>query len=368
MKLALVCDDLIQFGGQERLVEALIDMFPQAPLYTTLVSKEWEKRLKAENTDFRTSFIQRFPLKEKLNRLYASLLLHIFSFESFDLSDYDVVLSVSSRFAHNVITQPGTRHICYMNSPGRMFWEPDSYFENEFSQSEFMNKLVQIILTPVLAHIRVSDFAAAQRVDKFVANSKTSQGRIKKYYSRDSEVIYPFIDVNKYHVLKAEKGNYFVVLARLVPWKQIDVAIKACNRLKYYLKIIGDGPDKKRLMRMAGETVEFTGYVSEKEKIELLSGCKALINTQYEDFGIVPLEAMACGKPVIAYGKGGVLETVVDGETGAFFRQQTSNSLIEVLKDFNADSYSSEECVKQASKFDIKFFQDKIRKLINTID
>ncbi len=366
MKLAIVCDDLIQKGGAEKVVEEFSDMFPDSPIYTSVASKEWQSRFKKKNRVVKTSFLQKFPFSVRLNRYYSPFLLHALAFQSFDFSDFDVVLSSSSRFAHFVLTKPDTTHFCYMHSPGRMFWEPFDYFENEnFGALRPFKPLSGKFLRSSLSYLRMIDFEASKKVDFFIANSKVSQARIKKYYGRDSQIIHPFIDYGKFEKVKPEEGKYFLVLTRLVSWKRVDVAIKACKDLGFKLKIIGVGPDLGRLKSISDSSVDFLGYVSEDRKIEEIRKCKALIITQKEDFGIVPLEAMACGKPVVALGKGGVLETVVPGKTGEFFEEQNFLSLENVLKNFDPFGYSAKDCKEQARKFDRKIFDMEIKKAIN---
>ena len=370
MKLAIVCDDLIQKGGAEKIVEALSDIFPDSPIFTTVASNEWLKKFEGKNRVVKTSFLQKFPFPVKLNRFYAPFLLHILAIESFDLSDYDVVLSSSSRFAHFALTKPGTKHICYMHSPGRMFWEPFDYFEDEnFGALKPFKLLARWFLKLPLFYIRMKDFEVSKKVDVFVANSKTTQKRIKKYYGRDSKIIYPFVDYEKFQQIGAENnsddGGFYLIVTRLVAWKKVDIAIKAFNELKKELRIIGGGPDVIRLKSLAGPSINFLGYANDKEKIENITKCKAVIITQKEDFGIVPLEAMACGKPVIAFGEGGATETIVPGITGEFFDEKNSSSLKKVVEDFASDKYSPSECKKRAFEFDKNIFEKEIKKIIN---
>ncbi|MBW6441304.1 glycosyltransferase [Patescibacteria group bacterium] len=365
MKLAIVYDDLIQHGGAEKVLEALSDIFPDAPIYTSVASKEWLDKFKNKNRTVITSFLQKFPLAVKLNRYYSPFLLHVLAFESFDLADYDLVLSYSSRFSHFVITKPGTKHICYMNSPGRMFWEPFDYFENEsYGFLRPFKLLARKFLKLPLSYIRMVDFNASKKVDCFFANSRTSQKRIKKYYGRDAEIIYPFVETNKFKNVESEDGDYFLVITRLSAWKKVDIAINACENIQEKLKIIGEGPDMTRLKNISKYSTDFLGYVSEDEKKEVIRKCKAVIITQKEDFGIVPLEAMACGKPVIAFGEGGVVETVLPGKTGEFFDIQNSSSLEKVIKNFDLKKFSVEDCKSRAKEFDIDIFEKKIRELI----
>lgn len=365
MKLAIVCDDLIQHGGAEKVVEEFVDMFPDAPIYTSVASKDWLEKLSKKGRIVKTSFLQKFPFSAKLNRYYSPFLLHVLAFESFDFSKFDVVLSSSSRFAHFIITKPATKHICYMHSPGRMFWESHDYFEKEtYGILKPLRALAMPFLKIPLLYLRLADYSASKKVDKLIANSKSTQAKIKKYYGRESEIIFPFIDFKKFENVRPENGDYFLIVTRLASWKKVDIAIEACNQLNSKLKIIGDGPDLERLKSLAGPTIEFLGYVDNEEKIEVMRKCRALIVTQKEDFGIVPLEIMACGKPVIAFGKGGAKETVVESKTGEFFDEQTATSLAEVLKSFDLQKYNSEDCKSRAKEFDKKIFIDKVRRAV----
>ncbi len=393
MKIALVHDDLIQYGGAERLFEAMREVWPKADIYTSMTT--WEGSPKDRNPQ--TSFMQKLPFKEKLYRHYFPL--YPLAFESFNLSEYDLVISSSTRFAHGVITPPETLHICYMNSPGRMFWEPQTYFEN-FPHS------FKFLLNPFLSYFRLWDYAAAQRVDRFIANAKTPQARIKKYYGRDSHVIYPFVDLKRFSKDAASfparlafgdsvaggpnpsgsgpstrrvspataspdrffRDDYFLIVSRLTAWKKIDMAIEACNQLKLPLKIIGKGPDFQRLKKFAGlpagrqvPTVELLGRLTDEEVVSYYQSCRALIFPQKEDFGITPLEAQAAGKPVIAFKAGGALETVIDGKTGEFFYPQTAEALTKVLKDFGPEKYQSEDCCQQAERFGKTRFQTELK-------
>ena len=356
MRIALVCDDLVQHGGHEKVVMDVCKIFPKAPLFTTMATKEWRKRCVEEGIELKTSFMQKFPFKKGLNRAYAPLLFYILALENFNFNDYDVVISMSSRFAHGVVTQPKTLHICYMSTVGRMIWEPNTYFRNA--------KLAKMLLKLPLSHLRLWDKVASSRPDYFLTNSKTSQHRIKKYYGRESEIVYPAIDKTQFEgVGDIEKEDYYLVLTRLAAWKRVDIAVRACRNLGLKLKVAGSGPDKSRLLKLAkgAKEIEFLDYVSDEDKVKYLKRCKALIVTQFEDFGITPLEAMICGTSVIAYAKGGVLETVIDGETGEFFKNQTEKSLEEILRKFNAEKFDQEKSKTQAAKFNIDNFNNQIR-------
>lgn len=406
MKFAIVFDDLIQFGGAERLLLAVHELYHDAPIYTSLASDEWTMRCKEKNIRLVTSWMQGLPFKKSLNRFYGLLGLHAVAFESFKFDDFDVVLSISARFAHGIITKPSTIHICYMNSPGRMFWEPWDYFEREgFLQNKLIRGLFWIFASPFLTLLRLWDYACAQRVDFFIANSKTPQARIRKYYKRDAEVIYPFADdligVNQGAVIPmtsdpadpqkagrglSEDGNatpYFLVVTRLSPWKRVDIAIEACKIAGTNLKIIGEGSDKNRLIKIAMDdrtafdaptnpapqksTIEFLGYVSDQEKIQVMQNCQALIITQKEDFGITALEVMTLGRPVLAYKSGGVLETVIEGVTGEFFDPQTPQALAQKLSNFNPSNYSSQVCKNRAREFSKQKFLTQVDEFVKKV-
>ncbi|MFC1756063.1 glycosyltransferase [Patescibacteria group bacterium] len=369
MKIALVCDDLVQHGGQEKVVMDICKIFPNAPLYTSMATKKWVDKCEKEDIELKTSFMQKFPFKKALVRVYAPFLFYITALESFDFNDYDVVVSISSRFAHGVITQPKTFHVCYLNTVGRMIWEPDSYFENEgFNRLRITKKIFRSFLKKPLAHLRQWDRVASTRPDYIFVNSVTTKGRVKKYYKKDSTLLNPGVDSRKFKDYKKyEKQDYFLVLTRLATWKRVGLAIKSCRGLGLKLKIVGEGPDKKRLEDMAKgyDGVEFLGYVSEEEKVKHLSSCRALIMTQHEDFGLVPIEAMNCGTPTIAFKKGGVLETVIEGETGEFFNEQNEESLGRALKDFDETKYELEKLLIQAEIFDMKHFNNFLKSFIN---
>lgn len=367
MRLAIVFDDLIQLGGAENIFDTCLEIWPDADIYTACASDYWKTRLSDRN--LYVSFVDRLPYKEKLNKIYAALLLHAFAYQSFDLNSYDVALSISARFAHFVKTKPATSHICYMNSPGRMFWEPFYYFQGKNSLRNGM-KIFKYFLLPSLSFIRMYDRAAAQQVDHFIANSKTPQKRISKYYGRESSVIYPFantISFDSSSVAGLPDTPYYLIVSRLVSWKKIDYVIETFNKLGKTLVIAGTGPDKNRLRRIAQKNVIFLDYISEDLKYRYMTHAEALILPQYEDFGITPVESMSCGTPVIAFGKGGALETVVEGKTGTFFYEQNSESLIKCLGLYNKEKYHSDICKAQAKKFTKDIFKYRLEATLNKI-
>lgn len=367
-KIAIVFDDLIQQGGAERLLCAVSEIFPTAPIYTSIASKNWLSYFSNRNVRVITSFMQKIPFCVKLNRILGLFGLHGLAFSNFVFDDYEIVLSISARFAHHIVTKPETIHVCYINSPGRMFWEPTAYFEGEqFFSRKALKILFNLFGFPLLSYLRIRDYVCAQRVDFFIANSRTPQMRVNKYYRRDADIIYPFHDMVSISTQKTSPSNdYYIIISRLQAWKKIDIAIRACERNKIKLKIIGEGPDLKRLKSYANEYTQFLGRVSDDYKKHILENCLALIMPQKEDFGIIALEAMALGKPVIAYGFGGALETVVDGVTGSFFYSQDEKSLADVLLNFESSEFKTEDCFNQAVKFSKSRFEKELNLLIES--
>jgi len=322
MRVAIIHDWLNQVGGGEAVLEALHAMFPTAPIYTTLydaaVMPEYYR-----TWDIRTSFLQRLP---RTTRYFRYLMpLYPLAIEQFDLTGYDLVISSSSFWAKGVVTPPETLHICYCHAPMRYAW--DVYYES----SRTLPLPLYALLLVIVHRLRQWDVTSAQRVDAFVANSCFVAAKINKYYRRDAVVIYPPTDTH-YFVPNGPPGNYYVIVSRLRPYKRIEIAVEAFNRLRQPLKIIGSGSEMGRLRKLAGPTVEILGWQPRSQVREYLANCRGFILTAKEDFGIAPVEAMAAGRPVVAYGAGGALETVLEGITGVFFDAQTPESLIEGVK------------------------------------
>lgn len=355
-KIAIVHDDFIQWGGAERLVATLAEVFPDAPIYTSMYDELVAQKARIDIARFRVSFLQKIPLKRKLNKLL--FWLYPVAFEQIDFSEYDVVISSSARFAHCIITKPAIKHISYVNSPFRGFWDTDKYFGSKW----YMN-LIKFILSPIISRLRQWDFIAAQRADIVYGNSQTVVDRIKKYYRRDAEVFYPYVDFDRFSK-EQEPGftlpdGYFVVVSRLVEWKRIDLVINACNQLKLNLIIIGTGNYSQKLKSIAGNTIFFSGYLSDAETTYIMKRAQALIHPQKEDFGMTIIEANYCGIPVIAYQEGGATETVIKGKTGEFFPKQNVDSLIDVVKLFNPLVYSKDELLNNAIRFKKELFIQK---------
>ena len=357
MKVALAHDYLNQMGGAERVVLALHEMFPDAPLYTSIYDPQ---RVDAafQSIDIRTSFMQKFPLVKKHHQPF--LPFYPFAIERLDLRGYDLVFSSSSAFAKGVITRPETMHICYCHTPMRWCWNYDEYVEREH-----LGKISRAILPFFISGLRVWDQTSSMRVDHFIANSPVVADRIRKYYRRDSVVIPPPVEVSRFTFDPTNRpDDYFLIVSRLMPYKRIDLAIEACNHLHLPLVIIGSGRDENRLKRLAGPTIRFMGRLSDQEVLYYYAHCRALILPGEEDFGITPLEAQASGRPVIAYASGGSLASIVDNVTGTFFYKQTVESLVKVLASFDEHEYDPHTIYNHALEFDQPRFKRRIQQFI----
>ena len=357
MKVALAHDYLNQMGGAERVVLALHEMFPDAPLYTSIYDPQ---RVDAafQSIDIRTSFMQKFPLVKKHHQPF--LPFYPFAMERLDLRGYDLVLSSSSAFAKGIITPPETIHICYCHTPMRWCWNYEEYVEREH-----LGKISRAILPFFISGLRVWDQTSSMRVDHFIANSPVVADRIRKYYRRDSVVIPPPVEVSRFTFDPSNRPeDYFLIVSRLMPYKRIDLAIEACNHLHLPLVIIGSGRDENRLKRLAGPTIRFMGRLSDQEVLYYYAHCRALILPGEEDFGITPLEAQASGRPVIAYAAGGSLASIVDNVTGTFFYKQTVESLVKVLVSFDEHEYDPHTIYNHALEFDQPRFKRRIQQFI----
>ncbi|HEX4203202.1 MAG TPA: glycosyltransferase [Ktedonobacteraceae bacterium] len=357
MKVAIVHDYLNQMGGAERVVMALHEIFPAAPIYTSIYDP---KRVDPafQQMDIRTSFMQKFPLVTTHHQPY--LPFYPFAMESLDLRGYDLVLSSSSAFGKGVITRPGTMHICYCHTPMRWCWNYDEYVEREK-----LGRVARGILPMIITGLRVWDQTNSMRVDHFIANSPVVAERIRKYYHRDAVVIPPPVEANRFPFdANLQPEPYFLTLGRLVPYKRVDLAIEACNQLQLPLYVIGGGRDLARLQKMAGPTIRFLGKLPDEEVINYFRHCRAFLFPGDEDFGITPLEAQVCGRPVIAYGAGGALSSIIDGGTGIFFREQTAASLMEALATFDEHKFDPHVIHNHALEFDKPRFQRRILQFI----
>lgn len=354
-RVALVASWLNQYGGAERVLEVLHGMFPAAPVYTSIYAPQ-AMPAAYRSWDIRASFMQRLPFVMRRHQLF--LPLYPWAFESMAVDGYDVVVSNTSAFAHGIKTGSGTPHICYCLTPARFLWDYDGYVRREQ-----LGGAARAILPTVIERLRRWDYAAAQRVTHFVAISQLVAERIKKFYGRESSVIYPPLNSDSY-MPSSGHDDYFLIVSRLVPYKRIDLAVQACSRLGAPLVVIGDGRDRAALERMAGPTVRFLGRLPDAEVKEHLRRCKAFIFPGEEDFGLAPLEAMASGRPVIAYAAGGALETVVDGKTGAFFYESTVDALLSVIRSFRAERYEAVAVRRHAEGFDRSVFSARLRAFV----
>lgn len=350
VKTALVHDWLNQLGGAEDVLETLVDLFPEAPLYTSMY---WRQRMpqRWRTWDIRTSFIDRLPLSRRRQQLY--LPLYPLAFEQFDFREYDLVLSNKSGFCHGVITGPETLHICYCLTPTRYLWRYPQYAEQET-----LGPLTRGALAPFLTYLRMWDQLAAERVDHFIAISTEVRRRIAKFYRRDAVVIYPPVDTRRFAPAREVK-EYYLFVGRLLPYRRIDLLIEAFDYLQRPLFIAGQGRDKERLEALAGPNVTFLGYVPSEELPELMAGCRAFVWPGEEDFGIAPIQAMAAGRPVIAYAAGGALDTIVPG-TGRLFAEQSAPAIIEAVENFDTEAVDPSFIRAHAEKFDVDHFQQQL--------
>lgn len=357
MKIALTHDHLFQIGGAEKVLLELHKIFPESPVYTLIHNPEKAGLFK--DLKIKTSFLEKMPFGKKHFKWY--LWLMPIAWEQFNFSGYDIVISSSSAFSKGVLTPPNTLHISYCHSPTRYLWSDAHQYVEELKQPKIIKKILPLILN----RLRTWDHVAAQRVDKFIANSKFVAKRIKKYYQRESTVIYPPVDTKQFSI-SSKIDDYYVVVSRLRPYKRVDVAIKAFNQLHIPLKIIGSGEEEVRLKKMAKDNIEFLGELNDNERNKVLSHAKAFIHPQEEDFGIAAVEAMACGRPVIAYKSGGALETVIDGETGTFFAEQTWEALADAVIRFirQDNQFNPVKIKKHAENFDTEVFQKKMKDFI----
>jgi glycosyltransferase involved in cell wall biosynthesis len=352
MRIALVHEYLNQFGGAERVLQVLCTMFPDAPIYTLFYDSKATGGV-FKGREIRTSTLQRIPFIKKYHRLFPIFMP--MAVEQFDFSEFDVVLSVSASFAKGIITKPETKHICYCLTPPRFLWDDSQKFVEGFGYPGFIKSSVM----PLITYLRLWDREASFRVDKFITISNFIKERVAKYYLRNSEIIYPPVNIKRFYITNFS-GDYFFMAGRMVSYKRFDLAIKAFNQLGWPLKIAGTGPELKRLKKIAGKNIEFLGLVSDEKLAELYSQAKAFIFPQEEDFGITVLESMASGRPVIAYRSGGATETIIEGRTGVFFEEQNESSLVETLKKFDHSKFNPHNCRQQAERFDIPVFKEKI--------
>ena len=352
MKLALVHDWLNQIGGAEDVLEHLVSMYTDAPIYTSMYAPDLMPP-SYRAWPIRTTWMDKLPSIHTHHQRY--LPLYPLAWSRLDLSAYDVVLSNKSGFCHGVRTGAHTLHVCYCLTPTRYIWELEHYLARErFSGA------VRLAARTVARLYRRWDYAAAQRVDRFIAISTEVQRRIRRYYDRESVIIYPPVEVAERFTPAERVDDYYLVVSRLVPYKRIDLAVQACTRLGLPLLVAGSGRDRARLEALAGPTVRFLGYVPDADLPDLFARARAFIFPGLEDFGITPVQAQAAGRPVIAYKGGGALDTVVEGKTGAFFAEQTVEALMAALRAFDPADYDPRAIRAHAMRFDAARFHQAL--------
>lgn len=352
LKIALVADWLTNYGGAESVVSAFHDLFPEAPIYTTLYRPEHMRELGALK-NVRTSWLQKLPRFFKHQWLLGQMPAVV---EKFDLRKFDVVLSSCHSVSKGVITKPGTLHISYCHTPMRYAWETWDLETRLNHVPRFLHGMIR----RKMAKIREWDYCAAQRVNQYIANSTYTASKIREHYGRDSAVIYPPVHTERFLPAQNPRADYYLAVGRLIPYKKFDLIVETANRLKLPLKMVGVGPEYRKIRQLAGPTVQVLGCVDDGSLAELYAHCRALIFPQIEDAGIVPLEAMSAGRPVVALNRGGSLDTMIDGVTGVLFSEQTVASLSEAIRKFEQKLFDPAFLRHQAEKFDVKIFKRKI--------
>lgn len=355
MKAALIHDWLNQRGGAEDVLEELVTLFPGAPLYTSMY---WRDGMPAhwQQWDIRTSYIDHLPFVYRKQQIYFPL--YPSAFERFDFSSFDLVLSNKSGFCHGVITGPETLHICYCLTPTRYVWR-----FHQYAEQENLGRVTRFALSPFLTYMRLWDRLAADRVDHFIAISQEIRQRIAKIYRRDSVIIHPPVDTDRF-APASRIDDYYLFVGRLVPYRRIDLLVQAFNQLGRPLLIAGSGRDRERLQALARPNIQFLGYVPDEDLPDLMARCRAFLFPGEEDFGIAPIQAMAAGRPVIAFDGGGARETVIDG-AGVLFTNQSVADLVEAVEQFDAERVSPALIRRHAEQFDTRVFKRKLEAFIN---
>lgn len=358
MKIAFVHDYLVQYGGAERVLECLTELYPYAPIYTILHNKDAMHGVFADKRIY-TSYLQHFPFARSWHRIFPLLMPP--AIEQFDFSAYDVVVSDSSSYAKGIITGPNTLHICYMHTPMRYAWDDCQKYTRDF----YFPRLIKKFIPFAMNYIRLWDKVSADRVDVFVANSNFVARRIRKYYHKESVVIHPPVDTKSFSIrtLKNQE-KYFLMVGRLIAYKRHSVAIRAFNEMKLPLKIIGRGPELKRLQKIAGPTIEFLSRVDDEALKQYYADCQAVVFPQEEDFGIVAIEALSSGKPLIAFRGGDIPEHMEENKMGVFFDQQTIEDVKDAIIRFGELSFDSEYIRSKVLKFDRDIFKEKMKDFI----
>lgn len=353
LKIAIVYDRVNKWGGAERVLLVLHKMFPEAPLYTSVYNPKkapWARVF----PKIYTSFLQRIPFAKNFHEGIGWLMP--LAFESFDFSEYDLVISVTSEAAKGIITKPETLHVCYMLTPTRYLWSHNKLY--------FKNPILRFISKPIVKYLQYWDKIASKRLDKIIAISTEVQRRVKKYYKRESEIIFPPLNLKVPKVGNVPKvpKKYFLVVSRLVGYKKVDLVVKTFNKNKKELIIVGTGSQFTKLNKLANKNIKFVGNVNENELEVYYKGAKALIMPQVEDFGLVSVEAQSCGVPVIAYNKGGVKDSVIDGVTGLLFDQQNEAGIVKAIAKFEKMQFNHRYLLENAKKFEKRRFERQLQR------
>ncbi|OGH84375.1 MAG: hypothetical protein A2261_00735 [Candidatus Magasanikbacteria bacterium RIFOXYA2_FULL_44_8] len=356
MRIALVHDYLSQNGGAERVLKAMHEIWPEAPIFVLFHDP---KKIDYIPTDkIRESFLAKFPGIHQLYQWYLPWMP--IATERHDLHDYDIVISSSSAFAKGIITPPQTLHISYCHTPPRFLWADTHQYVADLKY----NFLIKSFLPGLIHRMRLWDSSSANRVDHFLANSRTVAQRIQKYYRRPSDVIYPPVDTHQFTPQK-NIGDFYLAGGRLVPYKRLDMIIETFNRLQWPLKIFGVGPEMARLKKYARPNIEFLGQISEHEKADLMAQTRGYLNPQIEDCGITAIEAMAAGRPVIAFAEGGATETIIPNETGVYFYGQTWEKLLDTLLHFDHTAWDSDKIRAHAQKYNVDHFKQNLQQFVH---
>lgn len=356
LKVAVVAEELTQLGGAERVLDAIMEMFPKAPIYTLVWDKE-KTQHKYDKFDVRPSCIQKMPLGVKKYKWYLPFMP--WAIERFNLKDFDLIISSSSALIKGVKTHKNQTHICYCHTPTRYLWSDTA----EYLKTAPIPGMLKPLMPLVIKLLKKWDYKASQRPNFYIANARNIQAKIKKYYGRDSQVIYPPVEGQNFHIAQ-QLDDYYLLVARLEPYKKADLVMDAFNDSGKRLKIVGSGSKREEWAKLAPSNITFTGRVSDKELANLYAKCLAFIFPQEEDFGITALEAQASGRPVIAYKKGGALESIIEGQTGEFFFPQSVKALKNSLSTFNPKKYDSKKIRAHALTFDKTIFKQKLMEYI----
>lgn len=359
MKVAIVHDFLLKLGGGERVLLVLSEMFPDAPIYTILYDEDAVGHVFPKNR-VRTSFLQKYPkfLRKRHRFLTLSMPRAV---EEMDFDEFDLVISSNSAYTHGIVTSLDTKHICYCHSPMRYAWD----WANEYIKENNITGIKRLLYAPLIKRLREWDLVCSDRPDKYLANSINVSKRLKKYYKAESEVVYPPVEVENFRAVDGHE-DYYLIVSTLSPYKRVDLAVEMFNKIGRRLVVIGEGSHRKFLESIAGDNIEFLGFKDDKTVKTYLENCRAFIFPGEEDFGITPVEAMACGKPVLAFGKGGATETVISGKTGEFFFEPTVESMEDGLARllYNERFYKPHTIRRHALNFSRENFEKRINKSI----